>query len=60
MAQGPQFVVPEPRQGLMQVMFAAKGKTTLFALVLMMENEIHNVGHGKRGKSRGGMILRFP
>jgi hypothetical protein len=54
MAQRPQFVVPEPRQGLMQVMFAAKGKTKLFALVLMMENEIHNVGHARQMDAGAG------
>jgi hypothetical protein len=36
MARKPKFVAPEPRQGLIQIIAAAKGKTELFPLVLMM------------------------
>jgi hypothetical protein len=36
----------------MQVMFAAKGKTKLFALVLMMENEIHKADSSSEGNTR--------
>ena len=36
MAHRRQFVAPEPRQGLMQVIVAAEGQTKLFPLVLMM------------------------
>jgi hypothetical protein len=40
MAQRPQFVAPEPRQGLMEVIFAENGQTKLIPLALMMKNEI--------------------